>query len=290
VVLEECHVGRAAERLNLTPSAVSHGLGRLRQLLNDPLFLRTPKGVVPTARATELAEPIADILARVRRVVATAEPFDAARSTRRFALGAPDALSAVILPGLLARLQREAPGIDLSVRQILPPALGRLAGRPWETALADLEARHLDIAVLPIDDVPPRFAERILFEEEFVIAMRRGHAFAQAPTLEHYCRLSHIVVSLTRDDSGFVDWALAEKGLSRRVALAVPNFMLALGLLAETDLVAAMPRSLISRQAERFGLVFAEAPLPLRSFTIRVVATRAAMMDAAVAWLFGMVG
>src|SRR5881396_3972647 len=78
-VLSECHVGRAAMRLNLTPSAVSHGLGRLRRLLNDPLFLRTPKGVVPTARATALAEPIADILARVRRVVATAEPFDAAR-------------------------------------------------------------------------------------------------------------------------------------------------------------------------------------------------------------------
>jgi len=72
-VLTERHVGRAADRLNLTPSAVSHGLGRLRQLLNDPLFLRTPKGVVPTARATELAEPIADILARVRRVVATAK-------------------------------------------------------------------------------------------------------------------------------------------------------------------------------------------------------------------------
>ena len=75
-VLEERHVGRAAERLNLSASAVSHGLGRLRRLLNDPLFLKTPKGVVPTARAAELAAPIAEILARVRRVVASAEPFD----------------------------------------------------------------------------------------------------------------------------------------------------------------------------------------------------------------------
>src|SRR5918997_6391986 len=86
-VLEERHVGRAAARLNLSPSAVSHGLGRLRRLLKDPLFLRTPKGVVPTARATELAEPIAEILARVRNVVATAEPFDPATSTRRFTIG-----------------------------------------------------------------------------------------------------------------------------------------------------------------------------------------------------------
>jgi DNA-binding transcriptional LysR family regulator len=119
-VFEARHVGRAAARLNLTPSAVSHGLGRLRRLLNDPLFLRTPKGVVPTARATELAEPIADILARARSIVAAAEPFDAARSRRRFTLGAPDALAAVFLPPLLAGLRESAPGVDLGVRQVLP--------------------------------------------------------------------------------------------------------------------------------------------------------------------------
>ncbi|RUV47121.1 LysR family transcriptional regulator, partial [Mesorhizobium sp. M5C.F.Ca.IN.020.14.1.1] len=84
VVLEERHVGQAAERLSLSPSAVSHGLGRLRRLLNDPLFLRTPKGVVPTERAMDLAAPVADILTRTRSVIATAEPFHAATSTRRF--------------------------------------------------------------------------------------------------------------------------------------------------------------------------------------------------------------
>src|SRR4051812_37476521 len=113
VVLEERHVGRAAERLNLTPSAVSHGLGRLRQLLNDPLFLRTPKGVVPTARAKALSEPIADVLARVRSVIATADPFDPAKSARRFMIGAPDAASAVFLPPLLAELRQSAPGINI---------------------------------------------------------------------------------------------------------------------------------------------------------------------------------
>jgi DNA-binding transcriptional LysR family regulator len=120
VVMDERHVGRAADRLNLTPSAVSHGLGRLRRLLNDPLFVRTPKGVVPTARATELAVPIADVLARVRSVISTAEPFDRAKSTRRFTIGAPDGASAVFLPPLLAELREHAPGIDISVRQLLP--------------------------------------------------------------------------------------------------------------------------------------------------------------------------
>ena len=102
-VLEEGHVGRAAERLNLSASAVSHGLGRLRRLLNDPLFLRTPKGVVPTARATDLAEPIADILARVRRIVSTAAPFDPATSMRRFIIGAPDGTSACTPPTASSR-------------------------------------------------------------------------------------------------------------------------------------------------------------------------------------------
>ena len=78
VILRERHVGRAAIQLNLTSSAVSHGLGRLRRLLNDPLFLRTPKGVVPTARAVALAEPVADLLAQARNVLASAAPFDPA--------------------------------------------------------------------------------------------------------------------------------------------------------------------------------------------------------------------
>src|SRR4030095_12281821 len=87
IVFDERHVGRAAARLNLTPSAVSHALGRLRQLLNDPLFLRTPKGVVPTDRATELSQPVGEILAQVEKVMASAAPFAPATSSRPFACG-----------------------------------------------------------------------------------------------------------------------------------------------------------------------------------------------------------
>src|SRR5215207_8579571 len=137
-VLDQRHVGRAAETLNLTPSAVSHGLGRLRRLLNDPLFLKTPKGVVPTARAAELAAPIADILARARSVIATAEPFDPATSRRHFTIGAPDGASAVFLPPLLAELRRMAPGIDVSVRQLLPVPGETSPDDAWRNAFAEL--------------------------------------------------------------------------------------------------------------------------------------------------------
>lgn len=290
VVREQRHVGRAAEVLNLSPSAVSHGLNRLRRLLNDPLFLRTPRGVVPTARAAELADPIADILARVKSVVSTAEPFVAAKSMRRFTIGAPDATSAVLLPPLLKKLRDLAPGVDVSVRQILPPQHARLGGNPWEQALTDVEARVFDVAVLPLDDVPARFVGRTLYEEDFVIATRIGHPFADAPTLDNYCRMRHVVVSLTRDNQGFVDEVLATQGLSRRVALAVPNFMFSLALVAETDLIAALPRSLVAMYARRFGVTSSEAPLPLRSVPAQAVTTRSAMMDAGVAWFFDLIG
>jgi DNA-binding transcriptional LysR family regulator len=286
VVLEERHVGRAAERLNLSASAVSHGLGRLRRLLNDPLFLRTPRGVVPTARAAELAAPIADILARVRNVVSTAAPFDPATSTRRFIVGAPDGVSAVFLPPLLDHLRRTAPGIDIGVRQILPPQGGQTE-RAWDPALADLEARAMDIAILPLGEIPARFHAETLYEEEFVIAMRAGHPFARRPTLDRFCAMRHLVVSLTGDAHGFVDAALVKEKRSRRVALTVPNFLMALATIAETDLISALPYRFVAMHARRFGVVSTAAPVPLPRFHIRAVAPKVALMDAGLAWLFG---
>jgi DNA-binding transcriptional LysR family regulator len=289
-VLAERHVGRAANRLALSPSAVSHGLGRLRRLLNDPLFLRTPKGVVPTDRAMALAAPITEILAGVAGVLATAAPFDPATSTRRLTLGAPDAVSAVLLSPLLARLRKLAPGIDISLRQLLPVPGETLPSRAWRSTFEDLESRAMDIAIIPSDEMPIRFHARTLYAEEFVIAMRSGHAFGRDPTLERYCAMRHLVVSLTGDPFGFIDQVLLERGLSRRVALTVPNFMFALAVLNETDLIAALPQRLVAMHAHRFKLISVPPPLPLVSFRLSAVASKAAMMDAGLAWLFDQIG
>jgi DNA-binding transcriptional LysR family regulator len=287
-VLEERHVGRAAERLHLSPSAVSHGLGRLRRLLNDPLFVRTPKGVVPTDRATELAAPIADVLARVRSVISTAEPFEPATSRRRFTIGAPDGVSAVFLPPLLAGLRQSAPGIDISLRQLLPAQGETASERVWREAFADLETRAMDIAIIPSDDIPARFHRRTLYEEDFVIAMRDGHPFADAPTLERYCEMQHLVVSLAGDPHGFVDEVLAAENRSRRIALTVPNFMFALAVIGETDLISAIPRLFAALHGARFGVISLDAPLPLGGFRINAIAPAAAMMDLGLAWLLDM--
>ena len=285
VVLEERHVGQAARRLNLSASAVSHGLARLRRLLNDPLFLRTPKGVVPTDRALQLAAPVADILVRARSVIATAEPFDPAISTRRFTLGAPDGVSAVILRPLLAELSRLAPRVDIGVRQLLPsPA------RVWQTAIADLEAHAMDVAIIPSDDIPLRFEQRCLYQEDFVIAARHGHPFARDPTLQQYCQMQHLVVSYSGDPYGFVDEQLAKQQRTRRIALTVSNFMFALAVIAETDLISALPRRFVDMHAARFGIVSVEAPLPLPGFRLNAVTMQGAMMDAGVRWLFDLLG
>ena len=277
-VLEERNVGRAAERLNLSASAVSHGLGRLRRLLNDPLFLKTPKGVVPTERARELAAPIGDILARVRSVISTAEPFEPARSRRRFTIGTSDGFS-VFLPPLLDEIARKAPGIDLVVRHM-----------QMETAFSDLDGRLIDVAIAPFYELPARFAAQRLYEEEFVVAARSGHPFSKKPTLENYCRMQHLLVAPRGDPSGVVDELLASRGLSRRVALAVPNFLLALDLLTKTELVCVLPKRFVEMHAARFAVGTAKLPLDLGASSIQAVVPKSALMDAGLVWLLDVLG
>jgi DNA-binding transcriptional LysR family regulator len=118
--------------------------------------------------------------------------------------------------------------------------------------------------------------------------MRTGHRFARDPTLERYCEMQHLVVSYTGDPHGFVDEALAKRGRTRRIALTVPNFMLALAIVAETDLVTALPRRFAAMHAARFGILGLDAPLALPGFRVNAVAPKVAMMDAGLAWLFGL--
>jgi DNA-binding transcriptional LysR family regulator len=285
-VLEEGHVARAAGRLNLTPSAVSHSLGRLRYLLNDPLFLRTPKGVVPTARALELGEPVADILAHVGRVIASATPFDAATSSRRFVIGAPDAILASTVVPLSEHLSRKAPRVDISLMHLMPARSGE---HPWQASLQKLEKREIDVAMLPVRTVPARFAAQRLYDENFVVAMRKGHVFARTPTLPAFCRAQHLLVSLDGDPRGFVDEVLAKRGFQRRIALTVPTFMMAFAHLSSSDLIAALPRRLVERHAARFALDVVELPLKRKSDLIQAVATKAAMLDAGTAWLMELI-
>ena len=118
-----------------------------------------------------------------------------------------------------------------------------------------------------------------------MIAAHRGHPFAEAPSTEAYCASAHLVTSQTGDPLGFVDMALARQGLSRRVALTVPSFFMALAVAAATDLLVAIPRSFARTHGADLTIV--EPPLPLPRFTISAVLPRAALSDAGLAWLLG---
>lgn len=290
VIFEECHVGRAAERLRLSPSAVSHGLGRLRRLLNDPLFMRTPKGVVPNSRAVALAPAIGDALRRIRAVVAESEPFNPATSTRRLVIGAPDGVAAVFLQRLLSGLHRSAPGISLAVRHLLPAAGEADLQRAWRDAFTSLEAGALDIAVVPVPDAPVRFARRTLYREDFVLALRKGHAFLKQPTLDRYCAGQHLLVSESGDARGFIDEILEKHGRSRRVALTVPNFMFACAVVADSDLICALPRNFARMHAARFGIALAEVPLPTSQFELTAFLPAVSLADGGIKWFLERLG
>ncbi|MCU0902869.1 MAG: LysR substrate-binding domain-containing protein [Tabrizicola sp.] len=290
-VMAKGNVGLAAAALNLSPSAVSHGLGRLRRLLNDPLFLRTPRGVIPTERALKLAPEIAEILASVRKVLAGAEPFDPATSTRRFRLGVGDAFLCTTGPALAAGLASLAPAIGLAVLHIVPTFRQSLDEGPWDHVLAMLENRELDVAILPWLNSPARFAVRAVpgGEDRLIAASRSDHPFARNPSLDSYCQARHLVVSIRGDPVTATDAVLADLGRSRSVAMTVPNFSVAMFLAAESDLVVSLPQSLIAAHGARFGLVATPLPFDVAQGNVVVVTTRAALQDSGVAWLVDLV-
>lgn len=286
-VLAKGNVGLAAGALNLSPSAVSHGLKRLRSLFNDPLFLRTPRGVVPTDRALELAPQIAEVLEGVRAVLSSVEVFQPATSTRRFRLGVGDAFLCVAGPTLAARLVEEAPSVGLAVVHVVPSFRQSLDEGPWDHVLAMLESRELDVAILPWVQSPARFAIRPMLsaEDRLIAATRADHPFARDPSLDTYCRARHLVVSVRGDPVAASDTILAQLGRERQVVMTVPSFSSAMMLAAESDLVVSLPESLVRVQGARFGLVGTPLPFEVAPANVVAVTTRAALQDRGVAWL-----
>lgn len=291
-VLAKRHVGQAAAALNLSPSAVSHGLGRLRRLLNDPLFLRTPRGVTPTDRALQIAPRIAEILDGVRGILGEIEPFDPATSTRRFRIGTPDSALAVHGPLLVQQVESAAPSVGLSLLHVLPNFRTSPGDGAFSHVLDQLDERSLDLAALPrLADapLPARFLVRSLGGDRLVGVCRPEHPFARRPSLETYCAARHVFMSLTGDRTGVIDTVLAQLGQERTVMTTVPSAMLALLMAASADLVAGLPASLAEGQAARFGLVANPLPFELELTPLYAVVTRAAHADAGIAWLLDQV-
>ena len=283
------HSGRAAAALNLSPSAISHALRRLRTYLGDPLFLPTARGMVPTARAEMLAPAIRDIVERVGAVLVKAERFDPAKSRRRFRIGAPDGSAAILVPSLLRAVEAQAPGIDLAILQLLPAPNASDPNEAWREALSDVANVRTDMAILPHDPRTSRFHSLRLYSEDFVFVARRGNCLIDKPTLGAIAAARHVLVSATGDTSGAVDLLLAEHGQERRIALTVPSFLAAATAIAASDLIGALPRRFVTEACRSFDLQVIEPPFAMMSSDLFAIVPRATLLDPAIEWLLDQV-
>jgi DNA-binding transcriptional LysR family regulator len=260
VLLAERHVTRAAARLSLTQSAASRALARLREELGDPLLVRGPSGaLLPTARAEQLAPVVRRILEELA-VAWRGEAFDPKTARRRFTLATTDYGEMVLLPGLVARLAREAPGIHLSAQSVVADNVASLANG------------DIDMRLIPSSAAGGAGAglyQRHLFDETFVVAMRAGHPAASGKlTIDRFCALDHLLISPRGTLGGAVDVALAKLGRTRNVTVTVPHFLVAPHVIAATDLVITLAARVAAAFADTHQLVLRPPPLEVPSFSI----------------------
>ena len=285
LLFKERSASRVAAEHHLSPSAISHALRRLRSTLNDPLFLPSAKGLVPTERANVLAPAVRDVIERVVGILGSADAFDSATAERHFKIGAPDGAISVIVPGLMRYLEEHAPRVGISVIQLLPSAAGQSADQAWRESLLTLDAGLIDLAILPHRPLRDRYAAKPLYTEDFVFIARTGHPLEPSPSAQVLTEYSHVLVSATGDTSGIVDARLSELSLKRRIALTVPSFLMAASAVASSNLIGAVPRRFAVNAAQSYDLDIFEPPFPLASADLHAIAVRAAMLDKGVAWL-----
>lgn len=260
-LLDEQHLTRAGQRLGLTQPATSHALARLRRLFGDPLFVRTSRGLTPTARAQELAEPVREAMRALERCFRAEEPFVAATAARRFSVATSDYGSFVLAPKLLERLGREAPNVDLWLRTL---------DASFEEQLARGE---VVVVVAPArkDELPVGVRSRLLYRERFVSLVRRGHPRAKKGLdLAAWTSLRHVFIAPRGTPGGVVDETLAQLGRRRRVALAVPHFLLAPHVVAGSDLVVTVGARVAEAFAAILPLRVVEPPVRLPTFEVRM--------------------
>lgn len=258
-LLSERNVSRAARRIGLSQSATSHALARLRSLLRDPLFVRARGGLVPTARAEAMAEPLAAALAALQTTLLSPPTFDPRTTARTFYVGASDYAEYVVLPALLARLAKAAPGLDLQVRPQVADPMDALARGALDLVLDPTRS----------SDRAEGFHRVELFRDRFVGAVRKGHPLLRgAMTVERFAAARHAFVAPRGRLGGVVDDALRKVGISRRIVFATPNFLVAPEVVAKTDLVVTMASRIAAGFERALRLVVFEPPFELPGFRI----------------------
>jgi DNA-binding transcriptional LysR family regulator len=264
-VLRERSVTRAAAVLNVTPSAVSNALARLRATFDDPLLVKSGRGLVLTPRATALAPQLAEAVAAIARVVEDQSTFDSARTTRTFTLACSDAEQISEVPRIATAFARKLPNARLRVMSV-----------DQLEAKGGLASGEVDVAIGPAHGPVPDVHVSELYEEEGVLIVRKGHPHVRRRmSKDQFNTLRHIDILLALGGPGIghriVDEFLASHGLLRDIAISVPSFAAAAAIAAQTDWVAGMPRRMAAVFLRQMPLTSVAMPVPAVKFRIQLM-------------------
>jgi len=246
-IYTEANLTRAGQIVGITQPAVSNALSRLRETFNDPLFVRTAQGMVPTPMAQNIIGPVRNALQLLRVSVQESRIFNPLQANKTFRISMTDLIEAVILPPLFQRLRRQAPAVQIE---------SFLAKRRETTK--ELAAGRIDFAVDAPLNTDPQVRHVKLLEDRYVCAMRKGHPLAKDKiSLDDYLSLTHIHISSRRSGLGLVDLALGKMGIQRKIALRSQHYLMASQVMQQTDMAMTVPESF----AHRHGLHAVELPV-----------------------------
>lgn len=273
VLLAEGSVARAAKRLRLSPSAMSRALARLRETTGDPLLVRAGRGLVPTPRALELRERVAQLVQDAEAVLRPAARIDLKQLVRTFTLRSSEGFVENFGPALIARIAQEAPGVRLCFMQ--KPDKD---STPLRDGTVDLETGVVG------QDASPELRTQALFRDRFIGVVRAGHPLSQGEvTPARYAAGGHIYVSRRGLDKGPIDEALKSLGLAREVMTIVAGFSTALALARATELIVSVPER--HTASLRAGMHSFPLPLTLPAFTVAMLWHPRMDADPAHRWL-----
>lgn len=261
VFLEVCrtrNVSRAAERLGIAQATASIMLGKLRAHFDDRLFVRTPQGMEPTPRAQALLPELASIQTRLEALRVEGRSFEPATSQRCFRIAMTDISEVVLLPGLLSHLRREAPGIAID------------EAPSDETTAARLESADVDLAVGFLPQLEAGFHEQTLFVQDFVCLASASHPRLRKRLGRRALQdEAYVSVPLPGTGHAVVDRALARQGVDRRIVLRARTFLGAARIVAETDLLAIVPRKLSEALSGEERIRQFELPVTIPGYAVK---------------------
>jgi len=239
----------------LTQSAASRMLSRLRTTFDDPLLVRTSRGLTPTKRALDLARPLREYLAGLEKLLLERDDFDPATAQRRFRIAAIDYVQAVLLAPLVAQLQHQAPRIDFEIRQ------------PSAESERDLDAGVLDLLLTPQQRSGPGVVWTPLYLDTYTCVVWKRHP-ADRLTLARFAAMEHVLVAPRERAGGIVDSVLEKNGLARRVAVQASTFLIVPYLLMGTTRIATMPQRMAAELVRMHPLKILKPPVEIPGFTM----------------------